>query len=88
MKEVIEQIAKKSLQIKTLERQGRDSLGFHDIAVWQIRKVLLDAYQAGYTQGETDTVNKRYGVDTARPCDNCDRIFTPSCSVHCVGLVC
>ena len=66
MKEVIEQIAKKSLQIEILERQGRDSLDFHDIAVWQIRKALLDAYQAGYTQGQTDTVNKRYGVDKAR----------------------
>ncbi|AMO58255.1 DUF6900 domain-containing protein [Endozoicomonas montiporae] len=77
MKEIISLIAKKNLQIETLERQSSDSLDFHDIAVWQIKKALMDAYQKGYTQGEIDTVNKRYGVDTARPCDNCNRIFVP-----------
>ncbi|OED40238.1 hypothetical protein ACH42_17135 [Endozoicomonas sp. (ex Bugula neritina AB1)] len=77
MKEVLNQIAKTALQIDTLERQGSDSLDFHDLAVWQIKKALMNAYQKGYMQGEIDTVNKRYGVTTARPCDNCLRIFVP-----------
>ena len=77
-KQALSAIAKKTLFIDTLERQGSDSLDFHDLSVWQIKKALLDAYQAGHRQGQIDSVNSRYGITTARPCNNCDRIFAPT----------
>ena len=33
--------------IETLEARNSDSLDFHDLSVWEIRKMLIDAYEAG-----------------------------------------
>jgi hypothetical protein len=44
---VIEKIAREILDLETLETRNSDSLDFHDIAVWEIRKALEAAYEAG-----------------------------------------
>jgi hypothetical protein len=44
------EIAKRQFFIETLEtrsRDSRDSLDFHDVAVWSIRAALEEAYEAG-----------------------------------------
>lgn len=46
---VISSIAKDLLGLATLQTRNADSLDFHDLAVWQIRKALEAAYQAGRT---------------------------------------
>ena len=40
-------IAKRRLGIKTLRTRNSDSLDFHDVAVWQIKDALEEAFQAG-----------------------------------------
>lgn len=47
---LLEVIAQEELGITTLETRNSDSLDFHDIAVWKLRKALLRAYQAGCSQ--------------------------------------
>lgn len=47
MNNTIETIAKKHLQLETLETRYADRLDFHDLAVWQIRDALQAAYDAG-----------------------------------------
>jgi len=43
----IEKIAREVLDLETLETRKMDSLDFHDLAVWEIRKALEAAYNAG-----------------------------------------
>lgn len=43
----IKQIARDELRLETLDARGHDDLDFHDLAVWQIKKALLKAYEAG-----------------------------------------
>lgn len=45
--ELLDAIAKKHLDIDTLETRNSDRLDFHDVAVWSVREALLSAYQAG-----------------------------------------
>ncbi len=40
-------IAGKVLGLETLETRSRDSLDFHDLSVWQIKKALEAAFLAG-----------------------------------------
>jgi hypothetical protein len=40
-------IAKRQFFIETLETRERDSLDFHDVAVWSIRAALEEAFEAG-----------------------------------------
>lgn len=40
-------IAKKHLNIETLETRNSDSLDFHDVAVWCLKDALQEAYEAG-----------------------------------------
>ncbi len=42
-----EKIAREILDLETLETRKSDSLDFHDMAVWEIRKALEAAYEAG-----------------------------------------
>lgn len=51
MDELFTEIAKKYLGVDTLEERKRDSLDFHDIAVWQIKDALEAAYAAGQRNG-------------------------------------
>jgi hypothetical protein len=50
--ETILKIAKEHLRIETLETRKRDSLDFHDVAVWGIKDALEAAYEAGYEAGK------------------------------------
>ena len=43
----VAEIAKRVLRIDTLETRNADGLDFHELSVWQIKKVLLAAYDAG-----------------------------------------
>jgi hypothetical protein len=43
----IQNIARDLLGIETLETRKRDSLDFHEVAVWSIRKALAAAFEAG-----------------------------------------
>ena len=40
-------IASEVLGIETLDTRKSDRLDFHDLAVWQVRKALEAAYEAG-----------------------------------------
>ena len=51
--QVLTRIAQKNLGIVTLETQNSDSLDFHDVAVWQIKDALRDAFFAGMNCGVT-----------------------------------
>ena len=47
MDATIQKIAREILDLETLETRNSDSLDFHDMAVWEIRKALEAAYEAG-----------------------------------------
>lgn len=44
---LLESIAQEIASIETLDTQNSDSLDFHDLAVWTIKKMLRRAYDAG-----------------------------------------
>jgi hypothetical protein len=43
----VNEIAQRILGIETLETRKRDSLDFHDCAVWSIKEALEAAFEAG-----------------------------------------
>jgi len=45
--QTLDQIAKQTLGLETLETRNSDRLDFHDLSVGSIRAALLAAYQAG-----------------------------------------
>ncbi len=45
--QLLERIARDNLRIPTLGERKSDSLDFHDLGVWQIKKALAAAYEAG-----------------------------------------
>lgn len=40
-------IAREALGLETIETRNRDSLDFHDLAVWCVKDALQRAYEAG-----------------------------------------
>ena len=44
---LLEQIGKTYLNLQTLETRKSDSLDFHQLAVWEVKKALQAAYDAG-----------------------------------------
>jgi Family of unknown function (DUF6900) len=48
----LEAIARRHLQMVTLETRNSDSLDFHDLSVWQLRRALAAAYNAGFEAGK------------------------------------
>lgn len=44
---LLTKIAKKHLDIETLDTRNADSLDFHELAVWCLKDALKSAYQAG-----------------------------------------
>lgn len=48
MRRTLERIARKELEITTLERRGRVAEDFHSLAVWEIETVMEQAYRAGF----------------------------------------
>ena len=53
--QLLTEIAKKHLNLETLETRNSDSLDFHDVAVWAIKDALQDAYEAG-KQGQKQSL--------------------------------
>ena len=47
MNATIEKIAHEILDLETLETRNMDGLDFHELSVWEIRKALEAAYNAG-----------------------------------------
>jgi hypothetical protein len=45
-------IAQKHLCIRTLAPRGSDALDFHDLSVWQVKRALQAAYEAGIEAGK------------------------------------
>lgn len=45
--QLLVEIAKKHLNLETLETRNSDSLDFHDVAVWSLKDALQEAYEAG-----------------------------------------
>jgi hypothetical protein len=45
---IIEDIAKKHLNLETIEKRNDDKLDFKELAVWQIEQALEEAFDAGY----------------------------------------
>jgi len=52
MKAILEAIAKKHLDLNTLETRSSDSLDFKEQAVWSIQEALKQAFIAGQEAGE------------------------------------
>lgn len=44
---IILEIATKVLNLETLKTRKRDSLDFHDVAIWNIKAALEAAFDAG-----------------------------------------
>ena len=45
--DALNEIARKDLDLETLETRNHDRLDFHDLAIWQVKKALEAAYEAG-----------------------------------------
>ncbi len=53
--EILHKIAREHLNIPTLYARNSDSLDFHVLPVWSIRKALHAAYLAGIRAGQFGT---------------------------------
>jgi hypothetical protein len=60
-------IAQQHLGLDTLETRRSDSLDFHDLAVWQIRKALQAAYDAG-AEVKTAQLAGQHGLSEDQLC--------------------
>jgi hypothetical protein len=58
MNQTLKQIAKKHLDLDTLDERKRDSLDFHELGVWQIKAALIAAYEAGRQAAQTDRTTR------------------------------
>ncbi len=47
----ITEIAKRHLQIETLEERKSDSLDFHEVSVWGVKRALEEAFELGRQAG-------------------------------------
>ena len=63
--EIIALIARRHLNIITLETRHSDRLDFHEVSVWEVKTALLDAFRAGQEQGKVVEVPlaKSYWLD-------------------------
>ncbi len=49
--ELIAEIARRVLDIETLEERKSDSLDFHEVSVWGLKRALEQAFEAGQRDG-------------------------------------
>ncbi len=54
-------LARRILNIQTLEVRNRDRLDFHEVGVWALRQALEMAYEAGHTKGYCVGINDGMG---------------------------
>ncbi len=45
------EIAKRHLQIETLEERKSDTLDFHEVSVWGVKRALEEAFELGRQAG-------------------------------------
>ena len=45
--DLIAEIARRVLDIETLDERKSDSLDFHEVSVWGLKRALEQAYEAG-----------------------------------------
>ncbi len=57
-RQTAEEVAKRVLGITTLQPRNSDRLDFRELAVWQIERALIVAYEAGLAAGRTETNNQ------------------------------
>lgn len=50
--EILSEIARRVLGIKTLETRNSDQLDFYDISVWYLKDALKEAFEAGRQSNE------------------------------------
>lgn len=55
----LDKIARDFLKINTLDTRHRDSLDFHEVAVWSVREALAQAYAAGHRAYEERNATER-----------------------------
>jgi len=55
----IKNIAIKVLGLETLVTRNSDECDFYDLPVWQVKKALEDAYEAGRAHGVRSTLAKK-----------------------------
>jgi hypothetical protein len=48
--EVVAEIARRLLRLETLETRNADRLDFHEVAIWEVKAALLEAFRAGTAQ--------------------------------------
>jgi hypothetical protein len=51
----LEALARRVLGIETLKKRNSDSLDFHDVAVWQVKAALEQAFALGYDDAVQET---------------------------------
>ncbi len=56
--EQLEAIAKKQLEIPTLEERKSDRLDFHEVSVWGLLNALERAYEAGRDAGRDEEATR------------------------------
>lgn len=56
MNKKLSELAKKHFNIDTLETRNRDSLDFHDCAVWSIKQAFEEAYNLGKEASTKSTI--------------------------------
>ncbi len=55
MEAVLAAIARKHLNVPTLDARNSDRLDFHECAVWALKEALTAAYLAGAAQAQAET---------------------------------
>ena len=48
--EKLTKVALDNLDIDTLEKTGHDGLDFHEVAVWQVKRALVQAFELGWAE--------------------------------------
>jgi hypothetical protein len=61
--------------VETLETRRMDSLDFHDMAVWQLKKALEEAYEAGKKAAGNGPIARGSGAAKGR--ETCSRGKNP-----------
>jgi hypothetical protein len=72
---ILAAIASKHLDITTLQQRYRDSLDFHDVAVWQVEAALKAAFTAGAESAAGKTA--RQGTSPARLAEPATPLLIP-----------
>jgi len=62
----MKEIASKYLSVETLDVQNSDDKDFHDLAVWDIERALIAAFEAGVVEQSTSETAHRWVVWNSR----------------------